>query len=57
MTPDQRDQINECKQLRDQGGTFQDCLRKGYAYMCVAIAFGRDPENLCPMGAQNHEVK
>lgn len=57
MTPEQRDQIAECKQLRNEGGTPQDCLDKGYAYACVAIAFGRDPENLSPYGPQNHEVK
>jgi len=57
MTPEQRDQISECKQLRNEGGTPQDCLDKGYAYMCVAIAFGRDPENLCEYGANNGPVK
>ena len=57
MTPEQRDQISECKQIRNEGGTFQACLDMGYAYACVAIAFGRDPENLSPYGANNHEVK
>ncbi|WP_422028137.1 hypothetical protein [Roseovarius sp.] len=57
MTPDQRDQIAECKQLRNEGGTFQARLDMGYAYACVAIAFGRDPENLCPYGANNPPVK
>lgn len=57
MTPDQRDQIAECKQLRNEGATWRDCLNKGYAYACVAIAYGRDPENLCPYGAQNAPAK
>jgi len=56
-TQDERDQIEDCKQLRNEGATWKYCLSQGYAYACVAIAFGRDPENMTPYGAQNGAVK
>ena len=49
-------QIAKCKHDIARGVPLAK-LREDYAARCIQISYGRDPENLCPMGAQNHEVQ
>jgi len=56
MTGSQSKQIAECKHLIAQGETIPGLRNAGYAERAIMIAYGRDPENMDPYGAQNHPI-
>lgn len=56
MTPEQRQQIAKAKAEIAKGATYKDLIEAGFAHAAANIAFGRDPENLCPYGANNGPV-
>ena len=56
LSDDMARQVAKCKAAIARGATLPE-LRDKYAARCIQISYGRDPENLDPYGAQNHEVQ
>jgi hypothetical protein len=52
MTVSQSKQIAECKTLIAQGETIHGLRNAGYAERAIMIAYGRDPDGVCPYSGQ-----